>query len=254
MSEISLEGYFLFLISMLILYTVQRLLHREIQAVLLIITKRPMFSIGLYSILLFPGVFIHELSHFLMAIILRVPIKKFSLIPKTMENGQLRLGFVETRQTNFIRDALIGLAPFIVGLILVAQIGLYKLNMANVVNQLLLGNASQFLESLSTVLTGNDFGIWFYLAFAISSTMIPSASDRQSWNQIIVVFILILSFLALAGFGPWVINNLVPRTNQWLSSIGLVIVSSDIIHLIILLPTWFFRITLSKLLKVELKY
>ena len=254
MSEISLGGYFLFLISLLILFAVQRLLHREIQAILLIITKRQIFSIGLYSILLFPGVFIHELSHFLMAIILRVPIRKFSLIPKAMDNGQLRLGFVETQQTNFIRDGLIGLAPFIVGLILVAQISLSKLNMDGVVNQLLAGNVSQLFESLEKVSNGTDFGIWFYLAFAISSTMIPSASDRQSWSQILIFLILILTIFAVAGLGPWVIINLVPKINQWLSSISLVIISSDLIHLIILIPTLILRITLSRLLKVELIY
>jgi hypothetical protein len=254
LSEISFGGYALFLISLLILFTVQRLLHREIQAVLLIITKNPIFSIGLYSILLFPGVFIHELSHFLMALILRVPIKKFSLMPKTMSNGQLRLGFVETQQTNLFKDALIGLAPFIVGLVLVAQISLLKLNMTGVVNHLLMGNASLLFEALSKVSGGNDFGIWFYLAFAIGSTMIPSASDRQSWNQIIIVLILILTILAIAGLGPWVINNIAPKINQWMSSIAVIIVGADLIHLIILIPTVILRIVLSRLLNVELIY
>ena len=51
---------------------VQRWLHRDIQAVFLLLTRRPELTIGLFSLLFFPGVLLHETSHFLMAVLLRV--------------------------------------------------------------------------------------------------------------------------------------------------------------------------------------
>lgn len=251
MSGLSLSGYALFLISLIILFTVQRLLHREIQAIIFMITQRPGLTIGIYSFLLFPGVFIHEFSHLLMAFILRVPIKKFSLLPKLMSNDQLQMGYVLTKQTNFLKDALIGLAPFIVGLVLVGLISVYKLHFTNFIDALFSANASIIFGEMTLITKQNDFGIWFYLAFAVSSTMLPSASDRQSWGQIGIIFIVILVFLVVAGIGPWFLLNVVPRVNQWFSSIAIVVVSSDLIHILILLPSFLLRTFLSRLLRIR---
>ncbi|HUG33182.1 MAG TPA: hypothetical protein VMJ90_00320, partial [Anaerolineales bacterium] len=52
------------------LILLQRLLHREIQAVFLILTRNPGVTMGIFSLIFLPGVFLHELSHFLMAKIL----------------------------------------------------------------------------------------------------------------------------------------------------------------------------------------
>ena len=91
-------GFLWFILTLLPLVILQRLLHREIQAVLLILTRNIQLTIGLFSILFLPGVFLHELSHFLMAKILHVPTGKASLIPKSLPNGRLQMGYVETAQ------------------------------------------------------------------------------------------------------------------------------------------------------------
>ena len=89
----------------------QRLLHREIQIIFYLITRNKPLTIALFSMLFFPGVFLHELSHFLMAKVLGVRTGKFSLIPQSLDTGYLQLGYVETEQTDILRDSLIGLSP-----------------------------------------------------------------------------------------------------------------------------------------------
>src|SRR5512143_2626739 len=101
----------------------QRWLHREVQWVFLLITRSPSVSVGLFSLLFFPGVLLHELSHFLMARLLGVRAGRFSLLPSVVEGGKLRLGFVETAETDWVRDALIGAAPLITGGAAVAYLG-----------------------------------------------------------------------------------------------------------------------------------
>jgi len=127
----SFTGLLWFIIILMPLVILQRLLHREIQAVLLIVTRNPQLTIGLFSFLFLPGVFLHELSHLLMAKILQVRTGRISLIPTSLPNGRLQMGYVETAQTDIIRDSLIGLAPVIAGSLFIAFAGLNRLGLGN---------------------------------------------------------------------------------------------------------------------------
>ena len=106
-----LSGLFWFILMLVPLILLQRLLHREIQAVFLILTRDPRITMGIFSLIFLPGVFLHELSHFLMAKILGVRTGRFSLFPQSLPDGRLQLGYVETTRSDIIRDSLIGAAP-----------------------------------------------------------------------------------------------------------------------------------------------
>jgi hypothetical protein len=240
------DGLLLISISLLLLIFIQRLLQKEIQIILLLLTGKPALAIGIFSILLLPGVFIHEFSHLLMALILRVPIRKFSLIPEMGKNGKIRLGFVQTAKTDLIRDSLIGLAPFISGLILLALIATSQLGIIPIISDLLNDrtNINIFME-IQNIFLVQDFGLWFYLAFAISTTMVPSESDRQSWKIIILVLALLFGLFLVAGLGNWMIVHIFPTINQWFYSISFVLLGSVVVHFLILLPSWVLRKIIS---------
>jgi hypothetical protein len=241
------DGFIFFTISILVLIFVQRLLQREIQIILLFLTRRPNLAIGIFSILLLPGVFLHEVSHLIMAIILRVPVKKISLLPEVTKQGKIRLGFVQTQKSDVFRDSLIGLAPLITGLFLVAFIGTRKLGFSNQIGAGFNSNLNAFLISLKNLPKMTDFGLWFYFAFAISTTMIPSESDRQSWKIIFLVLSIILVFVIISGLGGWMVENVYPVINQWLLSIFFVLMMSIFIHVLLFIPVWFFRLAIFKL-------
>src|SRR6266540_3946697 len=126
----SFTGLIWFIVILMPLVILQRLLHREIQAVLLIVTRNPQLTIGLFSFLFFPGVLLHELSHFVMAKILRVRTGNFSLVPTPLPNGRLQMGYLETEPTDIIRDSLVGLAPLIAGSLFIAYAGLNRLGLS----------------------------------------------------------------------------------------------------------------------------
>src|SRR5690242_4031001 len=113
---------------------IQRLLHREIQAVFLISTRNPQLTIGLFAVLFFPGVFLHELSHFLMAKLLMVSTRGFSLVPQVKSDGRMQMGYVETAHSDIVRDSLIGLAPLITGMAFLAYVGLYQLSIGQLLD------------------------------------------------------------------------------------------------------------------------
>ena len=79
-------------------------------------------STALFAVLFFPGVLLHETSHYVMARLLGVRAVSFSLIPRPQPDGKLQLGYVETDRTDLLRDALIGAAPLISGGSLIAYV------------------------------------------------------------------------------------------------------------------------------------
>jgi hypothetical protein len=100
-----LTGFFWFLLMLVPLIYLQRLLHREIQAVFLIITRNAQLTMGIFQFIFLPGVFLHEASHYVMAKILRVPTGHFSILPNPLPDGRLQLGTWKprTRTSSAIR-------------------------------------------------------------------------------------------------------------------------------------------------------
>lgn len=187
-----------------------------------------------------------------MAILLRVRVLKISFVPEVTKKGKIRLGFVQTAKTDIVRDSIIGLAPFLVGLLLVAIIGIFIFRIEKSIYPSGLDYLGFIIGSLSNLPEVKDFGIWFYLAFAISTTMIPSESDRQSWKIIIFAMVFILFVVVISGFGEWMINHLSPVINQWLFSLSLILVGSFIVHLILFLPILVLRQVIMKLFGFQL--
>jgi hypothetical protein len=228
------------------LLLLQRGLHREIQAVFLLLTRRADLSIALFSLLFFPGVLLHEASHYLMAKILGVPTGKVSLIPQTLEGNRLRLGFVETGQTDLLRDALIGAAPLLSGGLLVAYLGIVRLGLLTVWDALVAADLEATLEALSAVFQTTDFWLWFYLLVAVSSTMFPSQADRRAWLLLALIITLLVGTALLFGAGPWMSVNVLPWFNQALGGVAVVFALSAAVHLVVLLPVWVLRKGISK--------
>src|SRR6185369_6452254 len=99
---LQISGLVWFLFMLVPLIVLQRLLHREIQAVFLILTRDSRLTMGIFSMIFLPGVFLHELSHFVLAKILRVRTGKFSILPRPLPDGRLQLGYVETSRSDII--------------------------------------------------------------------------------------------------------------------------------------------------------
>ncbi|HVN16233.1 MAG TPA: hypothetical protein VMT73_10875 [Anaerolineales bacterium] len=248
----SFDGLFWFLLTLLALLTLQRVLHREIQAVFLILTRNPALTMGLFSILFFPGVFLHELSHFLMARLLGVRTGGFSLIPRAMPNGNLQLGYVETAQTDLARDALIGAAPIISGGLVVSYIALSKIDLLPLWDVLRNANFGLFWLGISMLPQVKDFPLWFYLTFVVSSTMMPSESDRHAWLPLglLIAFLIVLALFA--GAGPWMLENVTPWLNSFLRAVALIFGLSALVHAVIIPPAFLLHRALARLSGVDI--
>lgn len=243
----NIDGLWWLLLLLGPLIVIQRRLHLEIQLIFYLITRSREIALALFSFIFFPGVFLHETSHFIVARLLGVRTGRFSLLPRPLENGRLQLGYVETAPTDIIRDALIGAAPLLVGGAFVAYAGLKQLGLPGVWESLANGSEGVGLMSLSRLPALPDFWIWFYLTFAVSSTMLPSSSDRRAWLPLTILVVLLLGVSLLAGAGPWMLVHLAPVFNQALRSVAVVFGISVAIQLVLVLPFWLLRHLLSRL-------
>ena len=235
------------------LFFLQRSLHREIQAVLMLLTRRSEISLAIFSLLFFPGVLLHEFSHFLMAQVLGVRTGRFSLLPMPLPDGRMRLGYVETASADFVRDSLIGVAPLISGGIFVAFAGLSRLGLPLVWDSLVHGGGKEVGSALSAMTARPDFWLWFYLAFVVSSTMLPSSSDRRAWLPMVVAVALLVGLALLAGAGTWMVTNLAPSLNDAMRALAVAIGISVILHVLLVIPIGLLRRGLSRLTGLEVR-
>lgn len=225
----------------------QRRLHRELQAVLLLLTRRPDVALVLFSLLLFPGILLHELSHYLTAWLVGVRTGRLSLIPKRTRDGRLQLGYVETSPTDLVRDALIGVAPLVSGCAFVAYAGYSRLSFAQAWEALVVGGIVALIPALQAAFKAPDFWVWFYLTLAVSSTMFPSRSDRRSWLPILLIAALLLVLAALTSVGMSLLSRLSPALNQGLQALAGVMAISLVVHLTLALPFTLLRLGLARL-------
>lgn len=249
--DYSLNGIWWLLLTLGPLLFLQRRLHREIQAVLLLITRRMDLTLAIFSLIFLPGVLVHEASHYLMAHALGVRTGRFSIFPKPLKDGRLQLGYVETAHTDLLRDALIGAAPFFAGGLIVTYVGLVQMGLYDFWLVLLSANGGTITQALLALPQRSDFWVWFYVAFTVSSTMLPSASDRRAWLPLGIGLALLLVASLLVGAGPWLLDNASEPFNLVLSALATVLGISAVIHLILWIPTGLLHLALSRITGYE---
>jgi hypothetical protein len=232
----SLDGLFWLAAVLVALLFLQRRLHLEVQSIVLIATHSFSITTWTFALLFLPGVLLHELSHYFMAKLLGVRTGNLSLIPEPLSNGKLRLGYVEIVRTDYLRDSLVGAAPLIVGMLVVSFISIFQLHLVVMWDTLRNGQMGLFMLGLQTLPSIPHFWFWFYLTFMISSTMLPSESDRYAWTPLMLILGVLFALALLAGAGPWMLANLAPPLNDFLRGSALILLVSVVVHAILLVP------------------
>ncbi len=181
----------------------KRWINRHVQGLGLLLVGDNDLAMFLYFVLFLPGILLHELSHWLMAKLLGVRTGQISIWPARSKAGrQMRLGSVKVGQADPVRNSLIGLAPLLSGTLVILLIGNWILGLSAIGNIFSRGEWPRLWENLAAYVQVPDFWLWLYLIFAVSNAMLPSETDRQSWQPVLLFWGGVAGLLYFVGWVP----------------------------------------------------
>ncbi|MCA9947133.1 MAG: hypothetical protein KC449_26825 [Anaerolineales bacterium] len=220
----ALMPFFWVAFAMIILLVMQRWIHTHLHGLSLLLMGKPERAVILYAIVLLPGVFLHELSHWLAATLLGVRTGTFSIIPKMQADGTVQLGYVEYFKGSTlgpIRESIIGGAPLISGTAVILLIGFRVFGVTELAAAIQIGQIESLATALGQVFQTPDFLLWLYLLFAIANGMMPSRSDRRAWPAFMWTIAIVGLVLSLLGWMGMVINSLAGPATTVFGYLGL---------------------------------
>ena len=182
-THMSLLSQFLaFAVILIVLIELGRWVTRQVQTIGWLLTGDANVTMTAYYLLMFPGILLHELSHYLMARILGIKVTNFSLGPRRRKNAKtVELGSVSVYSGGTIRDSLVGVAPFVAGTAVLLSVSYLVFDVGSLGRVWVLQSWGGFFRTVSTLPQTPDFWLWLYIMFAVSNAMMPSPADRQPW-------------------------------------------------------------------------
>jgi hypothetical protein len=139
----------------------------------------------------------------------------------------------------------------VTGSLFVAYAGIHQMHLLPLWDLLRTADWGRFWAMLISVPQTLDFWLWFYLTFTISSTMMPSTSDRQAWLPLGLLVIGLVGVAILAGAGTWMLTNLAPRFNQVLRTLAMIFALSGILHVLLILPFLLLHAILARITGID---
>lgn len=239
------------------LLVLQRWIHRHLHGVAYLITGKRNWAVVLYALVLFPGVLLHELSHWLTATVLGVRTGSFSVLPKTGADGTIQLGYVEyykSSRVGPIRESLIGSAPLVTGTIAVLLIAINVFDLPALVTSIQSEDLNALVESLGILFNTGDFLIWLFLIFAISNAMMPSASDRRAWPAFALIMLAFAIFLYFLGLMDIFVETVIGPAATAFGYLGLAYSLAIGVDIFFMLCIWIVEWLMSRIKGVDVVY
>lgn len=152
-------------------------------------------------LVLFPGILLHELSHWGMAWLLGMRPRQLSLWPKR-RGRRVEMGSVRMRSGGPLRDSLAGMAPLLAGSLVLILVSYRVFDGAALQRAWDSGGFSAAWDAFWAAFGAPDAWLWAYFVFAISNAMIPSSSDRQPLLSLLLYALIVGLFFYLVGWFP----------------------------------------------------
>ncbi|MBI3242051.1 MAG: hypothetical protein HYZ49_07145 [Chloroflexi bacterium] len=249
-----LAAWFWLFLTLVPLLFLERWIHRHLQGIFLLLTRDHDLATVFYSAIFLPGVALHEGSHWIIARVLGVRTARISLWPRRQPDGTLRLGFVETEKVDFVREALIGVAPLLAGSIAVVLIGSVSLAVGPVGKAIASGDVLGIGQGVLASFQSADSLIWLYLLFVISNSMMPSQSDRRAWLPVTIMLTLLGIALYYVGAAPLVMQSV---GEPLAAGVGVIATAFSItigVNLIIIPIVWLIEKAIVRVTGLQINY
>jgi hypothetical protein len=179
----------IFLLEFIILFATSRFLFKSIYVLLHTVFRSQKISIFILSLFFLPGVFVHEISHFLVAELLRVKTHGIEFVPE-LSGTDLKMGSVKVEQSDIIRSLLIGIAPLVVGSSLL------------VTALFILGKTYSYSQAFTSVGTFLISLLVVIVIFMVTNTMFSSGKDVEGLIEVLIIAAILFGALYFIGLSP----------------------------------------------------
>ncbi len=222
----------------------QRWLQQHIQGLTYAVTGNPGCAVRMLFFILLPGVALHEASHWLVANLIGVRTGKVSIGLGKMRGKHFSLGSVTVEKSDPLRESLIGVAPFIFGILAVWALMGFGFGLWTPTT------LEQVSEPIRSTLSDPLTWVALYFVFAVSTSMIPSESDREPWGMLIAIFAGIGALALILGWTPNITPELIGLGQKILTTLifvfGVIVVVNGSLALLIFLLEWGFGTVTSR--------
>lgn len=171
------EGLFVF--ELFLLYFLSHNVSMLFSRLLYRLTRNKKLTINLLALLLLPGTILHEIAHWLTAVVLFVPVGKISLWPKITSSGVV-LGSVSMEKTDPVRRLLIGTAPVFIGVGIITGV-------------IYFATKNNLLDNYWNIL------LLALIVFEIGNTMFSSKKDMEGAIELLLAVIFLGGVCYLLG-------------------------------------------------------
>ncbi len=137
-------------------------------------------AMRLFHLILLPGVVVHELAHLITSEVLFVQTLGLNFSPE-QDGDKLVLGSVGIEKTDPVRRAIIGFAPVLIGIGLIAFSVFY------------------FLSDRSPLSFPWNFALVFFIVFEVGNTMFSSRRDLE--GSIMLAFVVAITVIVCYFLG-----------------------------------------------------
>lgn len=204
----------LFLMQIIILYFISRITIQEVFYFFAIFTKNRKTIFLLTSLLFFPGTVLHEMSHFIVAMMMMLKVRDVKIIPE-IEGDKIKLGRVLYEKKDVVRGVIVGVAPILAGILFFLFVSFISVN---------------FKDNIFLT------GLMIYVIFAVSTTMFSSKQDLID-IVFLIPFVIIIIFILYVFKIPVVdvLQNFLLKLNSSLVIINRFLFYSFVIHGILII-------------------
>ena len=187
-----------FVLTLALLVFLGRWITRQVQQLGMHLTANEGAAVMAYFVVMLPGIALHELSHYVMALALGLKVGQFSLGPRRQGN-MVELGSVTIASGGAFLDSLVGLAPFLSGTAVLLFVGYRVFDVGALGAAWQAGGWGAVLAAVNGIWRVSDFWLWAYLIFVVSNSMIRSQADRRPWLTVAIFGIIALALTYLLG-------------------------------------------------------
>ncbi|MEZ4580675.1 MAG: hypothetical protein R3A10_03295 [Caldilineaceae bacterium] len=234
-----------FTAALVILTFLSRDISLRIQEIFYYISRsQDMAVVGLFLVLM-PGIFIHESAHWMMARLVGLRTGKFRVWP-VRRGKMIGMGQVAVEQKDVWRDSLVGIAPLLVGSLIITLIGSQIFEATTLVGAVNRGDSAYAFAGLVRAFETPDAMLWAYALFVVGNAMMPSASDREPLKPVLLYISLAVAVYLVLGMPlaplAQALDSLRPAMRDYLSALIFVI----LLDLIVIAVLRLFTLVLSR--------